>query len=138
MTAQRGFTLLEAIVALVLLSAALSGAWTWIASDVRSLTRVRDLALEEAAVQQAVATLEQVNLAREPEGNLMWREFRIDWHAVPVEDPRPGRTISGGKGAFTLTLYNVTLDVRHRERLIATPSLRILGYDRGATSGALQ
>jgi general secretion pathway protein I len=136
--AQRGFTLLEAIVALVLLTAALAGAWTWIASDVRSLTRVRDLALEEAAVQQAVATLEQVDLAREPEGNLRWREFRIDWHAVPVEDPQQGRTVSGGKGAFTLTLYSVTLDVRHRERLIATPALRILGYERNATSGALQ
>lgn len=129
--AQRGFTLLEAIVALVILAAALAGAWTWIANDVRALGRVRDLALEEAAVQQAMAELEQVDLSAEPEGSIRWRQFRIDWRATPLEPARDGRTSVGGAGVYRFTLYGVALEVLHRERTIATPSLRMVQYTRG-------
>jgi len=121
-----GFTLLEAIVALVILSAALAGAWTWVANDMRALGRVRDLALEEAAVQQAVAELEQRDLEAQPVGSLRWRDFRIDWRAAPLEAPRRGRTPVGGPGNFRLALFEVALDVRQGERLIATPVLRML------------
>jgi general secretion pathway protein I len=123
---QRGFTLLEAIVALVILTAALAGAWTWVATDVRAIGRVRDLALEEAAVQQAVAELEQLDLAKQPEGSVRWREFRIEWRAEPLEPTRQGRTSVGGAGRYDSTLYGVALQVLHRERLIGTPTLRML------------
>lgn len=127
---QRGFTLLEAIVALVILAAALAGAWTWVANDVRALGRVRDLALEEAAVQQAVAELEQIDIAAQPTGSLRWREFRVDWQAEPMEEPRQGRTFVGGASRYQLALYGVELNVRYRERLIATPHVRVVQHRR--------
>lgn len=135
MRRQRGFTLLEAIVALVLLAAALAGAWTWIAGDVRSLGRVRDLALEEAAVQQALDELEQVDLATRPEGSLRWREFRVDWRAAPLEPARAGRAGTPNASAWEFTLYRVSLDVFHRERLIAAPDVRMLRYARSERAG---
>ena len=45
----RGFSLLEAIVALTIVAITIMGAYAWVAGNIISLTRVRDLALEEAA-----------------------------------------------------------------------------------------
>ena len=58
MRAAAGFTLLEAVVALTILGFVLLGAFTWVGNDLSALGKVRDLALEESAVQQAVAELE--------------------------------------------------------------------------------
>jgi general secretion pathway protein I len=127
---QHGFTMLEAIVALVILSAALAGAWSWIATDLRALSSVRDLSLEEAAVQQAVAELEQIDLAAQPEGSLDWRDYRIEWRAAALEPTRGGRTSVGSAGLYQFTLYEVALEVAHRERLIAMPRIRMLQHER--------
>ena len=55
MRAAAGFTLLEAVVALTILGFVLLGAFTWVGNDLNALGKVRDLALEESAVQQAIA-----------------------------------------------------------------------------------
>ena len=132
---QRGFSLLEAIVALVILTAALAGAWTWVANDVRSSSRVRDLALEEAAVQQAVAELEQVDLGAQPNGSLRWRDYRIDWQASALEPPRRGREPIGGESNYVIALYDVALVVAHHERVIGTPGLRMLQHRAHSRDG---
>ena len=126
----RGFSLLEAIVALTIVAAAILGAYAWVAGNIVSLTRVRDLALEEAALQQALGTLEQTDLGHQPAGSIQWREFRIDWQAEPIEASRPSRTGVGGTGLYELTLYRVLLSVSSHERLIGTPELRMVQHSR--------
>jgi general secretion pathway protein I len=127
---ERGFSLLEAIVALTILCAALLGAYAWIATDVRALRHVRELALEEAAVRQAITELEQTDLAAQPAGSIDWRDFRIEWSAAAVEPARPGRTSVGGPGLYELTLQQVRLAVFQDGRLIGTPELRITQFAR--------
>jgi len=131
----RGFSLLEAIVALAILAAALLGAYTWVGTDMAAIVRVRDLALEEAAVQQAVAEIEQFDLATQSRGSIAWRDFDVHWQAQPVEDTRPGRTPVGGQGRWDFTLYEVQLQVLLGGRLIGTPSLRMLRYAPRANAG---
>lgn len=124
----RGFSLLEAIVALVILSAAMLGAYGWLATDVRALQNVRALALEEAAVQQALAQLEQTDLAAQPSGSIAWRDYRIEWNATALEPARAGRSTTGQRGSYELTLHRVSLAVFAGERLIGTPQLRMVQY----------
>ncbi|MBK6583343.1 MAG: prepilin-type N-terminal cleavage/methylation domain-containing protein [Gammaproteobacteria bacterium] len=126
----RGFSLLEAIVALTIVAITIMGAYAWVAGNIISLTRVRDLALEEAALQQALGALEQTDLGRQPAGSIQWREFRIDWQAEPIEATRPSRTGVGGTGRYDLTLYRVLLSVSSHERLIGTPELRMVQHSR--------
>ncbi len=126
----RGFSLLEAIVALTIVAVAIMGAYAWVAGNIVSLTRVRDLALEEAALQQALGALEQTDLGRQPAGSIRWREFRIDWQAEPIEATRPSRTGVGGTGLYELTLYHVLLSVTSHDRLIGTPELRLVQHIR--------
>lgn len=126
----QGFSLLEAIVALTILSMAMLGAYSWIATDIGALRRVRDLALEEAAVRQAIAELEQLDLAAQPAGSIDWRDFSVEWSATPLEPARHGRTSVGGAGLYDLTLQQVRLAVYQDGRLIATPEVRITQYAR--------
>ena len=124
----RGFTLLEAIVAMTILGFALLAAFGWIGNNINALTKVRELALEEAAVAEAIARLEDTDLARSPSGSLLWREFRIDWQAVLLEEPAPGRSTLGARGLHELGLYEVDLTVSRGTRQIAAPRVRIVQH----------
>lgn len=130
MRRQRGFTLLEAIVALTILSAALLGAYSWVSGNIQSLVKVRALALEEAAIKQALGVMESQDLATQPRGSYALRDFQVDWDAVPVEPVHPGRSTVGGIGLYDFTLYQVDLQVFAREQLIAVPSLRMTQFQR--------
>jgi general secretion pathway protein I len=127
---ERGFTLLEAIVALTILSAALLGAYSWVSGNIQSLIRVRALALEEAAVKQALGVLESQDLATQPQGSYAFRDFRVDWDALALEPAHPGRSTVGGMGLYDFVLYQVEMQVFARERLVATPQLRVVQYER--------
>lgn len=124
----RGFTLLEAIVAMTILGFALLAAFGWISNNLGALAKVRELALEEAAVREAIAELEDTDLAAAPSGSLTWREFRIDWQAVLLEEPAPGRSTLGARGLHELALYEVDLALVRGTRQIAAPRIRIVQH----------
>jgi general secretion pathway protein I len=128
MRAAAGFTLLEAVVALTILGFVLLGAFTWVGNDLSALGKVRDLALEESAVQQAVAELEQVDLSAQPTGMLDWRGFRIGWRAELLAPVRQGRTATGAPGLYDITLYAVELDVASGARVLGRQQLRMVQH----------
>jgi hypothetical protein len=123
-----GFTLLEAIVAMTILGFALLAAFGWISNNLAALGKVRELALEEAAVMEAIAQLEDTDLQRSPTGSLLWREFRIEWQAVLMEPPATGRSTLGARGLHELALYEVDLAVQRGARQIAAPRIRIVQH----------
>ena len=133
---QAGFTLLETIVALVILALALTGAYTWIGNNIRSLSHVNELALEEAALHQAISEIEQRSLAVESAGQLLARGLRIEWQADPVEPARRGRTSVGNDGRYVFTLYAVRMRLYSGERLLATPRVRVLQFGAIADGGS--
>lgn len=119
-----GFSLLEAIVALVILCAALLGAASWVASDLRALGRIAALAPEEAALTHALDVLEGTDLGEHPAGSIAWRDCRIDWSATPLEPARRG----GAGSRLRFTLQEVALTVSRDGRLIAAPRVRLVQY----------
>lgn len=132
-----GFSLLEAIVALTILGIVLMGAWTWIGNGMRALDTVRGLALEQAAVDGALAALEQEDFSAHASGTLDWRGHRIEWRATPALPMRRGMTNVGAASAWQFTLYDVEMRLfSDRDQLIAEPRVRMLRYARAATAGA--
>lgn len=123
-----GFTLLEAVVALTILGFVLLGAFTWVGNDLSALGKVRDLALEESAVQQAIAELEQVDLGAQPTGVLDWNGFRIGWRAELLTPVRQGRTGTGAPGLYDLALYGVQLDIANGVRVLGRQELRMVQH----------
>lgn len=128
MRAAAGFTLLEAVVSLTILGFALMGAFTWVGNNLSSLGKVRDLALEESAVQQAIAELEQVDLGLQPAGVIDWKGLRIGWRAELLTPVRQGRTGAGAPGFYDLALYDVELDLANGSRVLGRQQLRMVQY----------
>lgn len=132
-----GFTLLEAIVALVILSGGLLAAYAWFSQDMRHLIKINDLALEETVVSEAVDRLELVDFAKQATGDFQWGDYQVMWEAVPLEPSKQGRTPAGGVSLYDLTLYQVHMRLSYRGRHFASPQLRMVKY-RQARKPAFQ
>lgn len=107
---QRGFTLLEAIVALTIFSICAMALYAWLAANINALVRVDARAAAVRDGRAALAVLEPVNPMAEPSGS---RELpgglSVRWTSVQV-DAQPGMGLAGNTLVFDLGLYD--LDVR--------------------------
>lgn len=121
-----GFTLLEAIVALVILSGGLMAAYAWFGQDIRYMIKVNDLSLEETAISEAVDRLALEDFGQRTEGSFPWGDYQVDWVATPLEAPRAGRSPDGGGSLYGFTLYQVQLSLFYQGRLFASPHLRMV------------
>lgn len=103
----RGFTLLEAIVALAILAAAGLAAFAAMSRSMDMLSRAersRDL---DRASRNALALLETVNFMDRPEGSAELGGYRAEWAAATVEPPRDTLTSYMHPGLYSVALYDV-------------------------------
>lgn len=119
----RGFTLLEAIVALAVLSAGLLAAFAWFQQGIQALIKVDNWALEEPVLLEAVERLRLEDFNERASGNYQWRDYRVDWRADLLEPAKEGVNSLGSTGYFDVFLYRVSLDLFFNDRLIAQPSV---------------
>ena len=130
MRPMHGFTLLEAIVALTLLSSGLMAAFSWFNQDVRHLIKINDLALQETVIMEALARIEHEDLFSTDHGSYQWDGYAISWQAKPMEAVKQGATSRGGRSHYDVALYDIALELRYHGRLVATPQTRITQFKR--------
>ncbi len=125
MKSNHGFTLLEAIVALTILSMGLMAAFGWFSQDIRHLIRINDLALEEVVTEEVLSRLELEDFTYRRSGRYQLADYTIDWQATAIEPPKAGMTPMGGQSLYDIALYNIELELVYKGRLISTPTTRI-------------
>lgn len=107
---QAGFTLLEAIVAMVVFSLgalALSG---WMASNTITLGRIKSLQEREQALASALDLVRRSNPMQQSEGYRQVGDLLVSWNSKLLEPARPAVSQSGTPGLYAVGLY--VLDVR--------------------------
>ena len=124
-----GFSLLEVILALVILSAALSGIYSLINTDLISLRRAEAVVASRNALEEAVRQIRLVQLSDGQEGRVEIGEHSVVWRAELVEPVTVGRGQSGVVGAYDLGLFDIWLTVESVGRGLAEWHTRVVQHD---------
>lgn len=113
---QRGFGLLEAIVALVILGSSGLMLFSWIGENMRAASRLRDAEVRAQLQLEGVALLETINPAREPSGEREFGSLRLRWRGELIESMRSENDVGGMLvPRWRLGLYRVHASVEGRQ-----------------------
>lgn len=110
----QGFTLIEAIVAMVIFTAAAMGIYSWINTSLISLQKIETVAISEQVVQTALEELKQVDLSKNEQGNWTINQFQVSWSSRLLEPWVAGVTSLGETGLYDFALFEVTFIITER------------------------
>jgi general secretion pathway protein I len=116
---QRGFSLVEAVVALTLIATLGATLFAWVASSLNSLGRVEERAAEDAARLNILAYMNTVNPMLRPDGRADFGDLQIEWQAKPKLPPQDQIGYPAGIGLYQVGLYETRI-VAHRPGESAT------------------
>ena len=128
---QRGFSLLEAVVAIVLISSSGLALFSWINSNLISLERVRDTNARTATTQNALEYMAAVNPMLTPQGKASLGDIELAWEAKLTAPIRDGANYPMGIGLWQFGLYetDVTLMLESDKPWFSF-RLKQIGYKR--------
>jgi prepilin-type N-terminal cleavage/methylation domain-containing protein len=127
--AQAGFTLIEVLVALTILAAALLGFYEFLSSSLAAARRAYEASAVYDRQQNAIALSTHLNPMEQPGGTFDLGQYRIRWKAFPVGEVRRNTAYPTGSGPFSVDLYRVVLDFPDDPTVAAVEVVK-LGYRR--------
>ena len=109
---QHGFTLMEAIVALVLMATTGMALFSWINSSIITLNRVQQSNAENAATVNALEYMHSINPMTLPEGQANLGAYRLAWKSEALTEPRDGASYPVGVSLYQLGMYQTKITVQ--------------------------
>ena len=123
-----GFTLLEAIVAMVVFSLGAFALYGWLSTNVITLERIRQRQEQEVAFASALDLVRRSNPMETPFGQRKIGDMAVTWRSYPVEVPKPSVDQSGSPGLYQVGLYTVFVRVSRNGRSIGRFYVRQVGW----------
>ncbi|MBI5910003.1 MAG: type II secretion system protein [Betaproteobacteria bacterium] len=128
---QRGFTLLEAVVAMVLISGAGLALFAWINTELSALSRLQQTNARVEAMVNVVEYMHTVNPMLSPEGGVSFAAYRLTWKAKAVTAVQDGVSYPRGMSLYQLALYDNYVAVQQADGTRWFDlTLRQVGYKR--------
>lgn len=127
---QQGFSLLEAIVALVLITTTGLALYDWINTNLNNLYRVQHLHDRHAAIRNAIAFVETINPLKNARGESTVGVYTFRWESEVIKPPKDGTSGLKGLGLYQVGLYNVKIDILREDDAITTVTLQQIGYEQ--------
>ncbi|WP_353573355.1 prepilin-type N-terminal cleavage/methylation domain-containing protein [Candidatus Albibeggiatoa sp. nov. BB20] len=124
----KGFSLLEAIVALVLVSMVGMALFSWINTNLQNLYRIQQVQKRHEAVRNAMVFMETINPLKQPEGDTKIGFYRFKWQTQILAEPTDNTRGLKGAGIYTVGLYETDVDIYVEQELVSTVKLHQVGY----------
>lgn len=124
----RGFSLLEAVVALTILAAAGLALFASLTQSVQMVGRAERAREVDLALRNALAWVERINPMEAPEGEREIGAYVLRWRAEPLEPPRDGATGYLQPGLHQVGLYRMQLELWRDGVLERDAALSRIGY----------
>jgi general secretion pathway protein I len=124
-----GFTLIEVIVALVILSVSLMAFYEFLSSSLHAADRLQQATTAYDRTENALALATALNPMETPDGTLNLGTYRIHWRAERIGEERVSTAYPSGKGRFIVALYRLVFDFPD-DRDFAPVEVTKLGYHR--------
>jgi general secretion pathway protein I len=128
---QKGFTLLEAIVALVILASAGMALLDWINTNLLTLQHVQHAKQRNDATHNALAFMDTINPLKKLQGEETIGIYKISWDATAVKLPKEGISTAGDMSLFKVGLYDTQIEVHsEKDELLTRFTLRQVGFEQ--------
>lgn len=108
---QKGFGLLEALVALVLLSSVGFTLLAWVHQNLDATHRMRTFYAQQEARRIALEWVRSENPMEKPEGEILYHSLRIKWKAQAQSPSIAQIGYPQGIGKHEVALYNTTISI---------------------------
>jgi general secretion pathway protein I len=129
----KGFTLLEAIVALAVMALALIPLVSFITQSANELLRAGDSNERSFVMQSALALMEPINPMAEGSGNIaLDNDLTLTWESQTIVEPNPGVQVGAGLAAYRLGFYKVHVTVNRGQAAWFDFDMRKVGYEKTA------
>jgi len=119
-----GFSLLEALVALVILSLTFSGVWGFFGTAAQSTTRIEEALALPAAFEQYLDYMTLESLQEQRAGQVAVGEFRFAWQASV--NRQSDKEIYRRQRERIITLFDLDVRVLKEERLVSEVSTQVV------------
>ena len=126
--AQAGFTLLEAIVALVVFTMGALALYGWLSTNIITLDRIRARQQLELTMHSALDLIRRTNPMDTPVGERQGGDLKVSWISALLEPAKPNVVQSGRPGIFVVGLYEVSVRVSRNGQLLQTFQVRQVGW----------
>lgn len=127
----KGFTLLESLVALVILSTAFAFVWEWFGTAVIASEKIETAVELPIIYEQAQAHFSSIKLHEVSEGSFKVNDYVIRWNANQV---RSSLTEPYRKNpAWIVGLFDVELIIERNQKLVTTTTTRMVKQWRDET-----
>ena len=124
----RGFSLLEAVVALAILAAAGMALFAALTQSVQMVGRAERARDVDLALRNSLALVEHINPMDEPTGERDVGAYVLRWRAEALEEPRAGTTGYLQPGLYQIGLYRLHLELWRGGVLEREAELNRTGY----------
>ena len=104
-----GFSLLEAVVAMVLISGAGYAVFGWINTNIMALSRIHESNARSAATQNVLEYMSGVNPMQKSEGTVSLGEYTVRWQSKPIT------LVQDGDSLYQLALYDTLVQAERGE-----------------------
>jgi general secretion pathway protein I len=108
MRKEAGFTLIETIVALIILAGGLMAFYSFLSTALSAAGRAQTASIEYDRRMNALEIATALNPMASPEGKMDLGSYSIEWSSTPIADPQQGSAYPLGKGIFKIGLYRLT------------------------------